>query len=148
MSTLSRMALVGMAIAVAGGVVLGDSIICPAPNCDCTVLQSSTAPCATGVTLCTGVTPVYQGGYYSCGDATHVEADWPKGCKESSWSEDAYGDRWYDEITNCNEVNTNCSRSTRCQVVGSPPRCEPTPGGQFGDWTVQKKPTISQCVAP
>lgn len=147
MKNVSGMAIIVIAVAIGSGIVWGQSVICGRPDCDCTVLQSSTTPCATGVTLCTGVTPIYNAAKakYECADATHVEPDWPKGCKPSDWYVDDFGNAYYYSTTNCNDVNTNCSRSTHCQALGSPPHCEPQPGGQFGNWTAQKKPTVTDC---
>lgn len=139
--------VVGLGIAVSCGLLVGQTPYCQ-PGCDCEVAKNGTAPCTTGVTLCSGVQPEWKEvngeGTWVCGDATYVEPDWPKGCEKSSWSYDQHGNAVYDHQTNCNMPNTNCSRPTKCEFVGLPgPHC--VDGEPYGNWTVQPKPTQEDC---
>lgn len=138
--------VVGLGIAVSCGLLVGETPYCP-PECDCDIAKSSTAPCTTGVTLCSGVEPEWKEvngeGTWVCGDATYVEPDWPAGCERSSWSYDKSNQPVYDHWTNCNKPNTNCSRPTKCIYVNPPHGC--ANGEPYGNWTVQPKPTQEDC---
>ena len=136
-----------LGFAISCGILFGDSVYCP-PNCDCEVAKSSTKDCTTGVTQCSGVEPIevfnpeLEENIWYCADAVHVQKLWPRGSEKSSWR-DVYGVAEYDNRTNCNEVNTNCSRPTECEYVGQ--KCQS--GAQYGSWTDQLKIVQVNCQA-
>jgi len=127
MRSWTQKTVVSFGMAVSCAILFAESPYCP-PGCDCDVVTSSTAPCATGITICTGVTPTQVNGVFKCNDATYIVPDWPKGCTKSTWNED-YGKPTYDNWTNCNEPNTNCTRPTTCIYVSS--HC--LPGTPYGN---------------